>query len=293
MVLDNMIPKFTAEAEMLIDEYVETVNRKIDELGYKMSDERRRDFLLSVKHSMRLSSVKYAKKRRAKVVEERDARKAVGHVSPARIIWHGLQNPKTFLRIEKLKEKHFQIIKKKLSSSTKPRVLDAGCQYGRQLMEYIRYGLKSEFFGVDIDKEAITYGKAEEPLIEFINANIEGTLPFKDNSFDVVVCIGVLHLTKERGFRKTVEEFARVLKPHGLIFFVEGFAKNKLVSGIVQLIWKAIPQIGQFHHKTHLEKTLKQSGFTDITMDKAFSIPLTMTEVYLCTASLTKAGLDS
>lgn len=283
-----MALKFAVEAEKVIGVYVEAVKRKIDELGFEMSDERRRDFLLSVKHSLRLSSIRYAKKRRVKVVEERDAKKAIGHVSPARVIMHGLQNPETFLRVEKLRKKHFQIIKEKLETSAEPRVLDAGCQYGRQLMEYLRYGLKSEFFGVDIDKEAIGYGKAEEPIIEFINADIEGTLPFKTESFDVVICIGVLHLTKEQGFRKTVKEFTRVLKQDGLIFFIEGFAKSKLISSIVQLIWKVIHQIGQFHHKTHLEKILKQNGFTNISMDKAFSIPLTMADVYLCTAFLTK-----
>jgi SAM-dependent methyltransferase len=284
-----MTLRFTAEAEKVIDAYVEAVKSKIDELGFEMSDKRRRDFLLSVKHSMRLSSIRHAKKRRVKVVEERDAKKAIGHVSPARLIRHGLQSPETFLHVETLRKKHFQIIKEKLASSAEPRVLDAGCQYGRQLMEYLRHGLKSEFFGVDIDKEAIGYGKAEEPSIEFINANVEGTLPFKNDSFDAVICIGVLHLTRERGFRKTIGEFARVLKPDGLIFFMEGFAKSRLISGVVQLIWRVIPQVGQFHHKAYLERILRQNGFTNIRMDKAFSIPLTMTDVYLCTGFLTKS----
>lgn len=46
-----------------------------------------------------------------------------------------------------------------LKASESPRILDAECQYGRRSMEYLRHGLKSDFVGVDIDLEAIRYGK--------------------------------------------------------------------------------------------------------------------------------------
>ena len=59
-------------------------------------------------------------------------------------------------------------------------------------------------------------GKSVEPSIDFIRAIIEGSLPFKDDFFDVIICIGVLNFTK-KGANEAVQEFARVLKPNGLL----------------------------------------------------------------------------
>lgn len=75
--------------------------------------------------------------------------------------------------------------------------------------------------------EAIRQEKEVEPSILFVGAYVQGTLPFHNDFFDVVVCIGVLHLTNAD---KTIKEFARVLKPRGLLFMTQAFARNKLLG---------------------------------------------------------------
>ncbi|RLG49591.1 MAG: hypothetical protein DRO00_09820, partial [Thermoproteota archaeon] len=184
---------FSKEAEEAINSYLEKLERKIDELGFEIDEERRKDFILAVNHSLRLFSIRHARKRGSKVVKEKDARASFRFLSPERVIKHGLISPETFLHLEKLRRKHLKVIREKLASTDKPKILDAGCQYGRQLMEFLRRGWRADFFGVDIDIEAITYGRSVEPSISFIGADIQGKLPFRDNVFDAIVCMGVLH----------------------------------------------------------------------------------------------------
>ncbi|MGB9756814.1 MAG: class I SAM-dependent methyltransferase, partial [Candidatus Bathyarchaeales archaeon] len=216
---------FTEEAEKVINAFLEKVNGKIDELGFEMSNERRKDFLLAVYHSLRLSSIRHAKSRRSEIVEEKDAKASFRFLSPKMLIRHGLQNPKIFKHMEKLRAKHFQMVKEKVSSAADVRILDAGCGYGRQLMEFLRRDWKGEFFGVDIDLEAMKYGKSAESSITFIGGDVNGKLPFKDNSFDAIICIGVLHLVRDAN--KTIQEYARILKPNGLLFLTSSFTGNK------------------------------------------------------------------
>lgn len=281
-----MVLSFTKEAEKVISLFLEKLDRKIDELGFEMSDERRKDFLLAVYHSLRLSSIRHAKSRRRKVVEEKDAKASFRFLSPKMLIRHGLQNPKIFKHTEKLRTKHFQMIKEKMNSIADAWILDAGCGYGRQLMEFLRHHWKGEFFGVDIDIEAIKYGKSAEPSITFIGGDIHGKLPFKDNSFDAIFCIGVLHLVRD--VNKTIQEFARTLKPNGLLFVTSALVENKLIGNMAYLIWKVIPRVGRFHHIDDIKKFLNQNGFTKIIVDKVFPMPLKLGNVYCCTSFLNK-----
>ena len=285
---EKCVLPFTQEAELIIDDYLDMISKKINELGFKISEERKRDFLLAVKHSLKLSSIKYAKKKKSEVVREQHVKETVSRVSPSRLIKHALQTPQIFLHVEELRRKHFQIIREKLESSSGSRiVLDAGCEYGRQLMELLRHGWKFEFLGVDIDLEALRYGKSVEPSIDFIRADIEGSLPFKDNSFDVIICIGVLNFTK-KGANEAVQEFARVLKPNGLLFIIQSLTRSKLISIISYLAWKIVPKIGRLYQKTQMEKILRQNKFTHLIVDKAFFLPLTLGDVYFYTALQSK-----
>jgi hypothetical protein len=68
-----------AEAERVIRDFVEAVDKKIDELGFRMNDARRRDVLLSSEHSLRLFSYEQAKKKGSEVVEGIHVRKTVKH----------------------------------------------------------------------------------------------------------------------------------------------------------------------------------------------------------------------
>jgi len=281
--------RFSREAEKLVQAFVKAVNGKIDELGFKIGDSHRKDIIQNIEHFLKFLSIKHAKRRGTRIVEERDVKETLRRISPTRVVRHGLRDPKISSYIEKLKEKYFRIVEQRLVSSEEPRVLDAGCGYGRQLMEYRRWGLDGEFIGVDIDKDAIRYAKSVEPSVRFIGAGIEGTLPFKACTFDAVVCVGVVHETTQHlGIHKAIEDFARVLKPDGLLYLVDAFTRSRITSGIAYFVWKIAPKIGRYSHIDRIKRILEQNRFTRVTMEKAFIAIAPLIDTYSCKAIVKK-----
>jgi SAM-dependent methyltransferase len=106
---------------------------------------------------------------------------------------------------------------------SRPRVLDAGCGAGRNLV----YFLQRQFscFGVDADEDAVdrVRGLAARlapavPAGNFTVANLE-QLPHGDASVDAVICSAVLHFSKDEAhFGRMVTDMWRVLAPGGLLF---------------------------------------------------------------------------
>jgi ubiquinone/menaquinone biosynthesis C-methylase UbiE len=95
------------------------------------------------------------------------------------------------------------------------RLLDIGCGCG-----YLSYTAKSEqidIYGMDISFNALSKGKQNFPFLKVCVANGEN-VPFKDESFDVVFCLGALEhfLQPEIG----IEEIKRVLKKEGFSIMV-------------------------------------------------------------------------
>jgi SAM-dependent methyltransferase len=90
------------------------------------------------------------------------------------------------------------------------RVLDLGCRSGA----FTRHFLEgNEVVGLDVDRAALA--KAAELGIETVVGDVEDTLPFADESFDVVVAGELLeHL---RFPDALVAETRRVLRPGGVL----------------------------------------------------------------------------
>ena len=95
------------------------------------------------------------------------------------------------------------------------RLLEVGCGMGTDLLQFARGG--AQVTGVDLTPRSIEtsrkhlqlYGKAGD----FAITDVE-TLPFADESFDVVYSNGVLHHTPDTA--GAVREIHRVLRPGGL-----------------------------------------------------------------------------
>ncbi len=102
-----------------------------------------------------------------------------------------------------------------LSNKKSGKILDIGCGNCRNLLMFAKK--KFDCYGVDFSKEMIKYAK------EFCNknnikvnlkvANAE-RLPFKDNFFDYILFIAVLHHVNNK--KKALQELKRVLKDNGL-----------------------------------------------------------------------------
>lgn len=117
-------------------------------------------------------------------------------------------------------------------------ILDIGagtCLYEHALLSFSEKRLT--FFALDLSQIALMRGLKNQS-IPFKNKNgtihfFVGTsvyLPFKSQSFDVVLCIHVLQHMNQNDRKKSVEEIYRVLKPNGLVFF-ESFGKNDMRYG--------------------------------------------------------------
>ncbi|MDA7818268.1 class I SAM-dependent methyltransferase [Sulfurimonas sp.] len=105
-------------------------------------------------------------------------------------------------------EKHF-----KLDANSK--VLDVGCAKGFMLfdMKEIIPGITVE--GIDVSSYAIENSKEE--VKEFLKVADVRSLPFEDNSFDVVISINTIHNLEREECGKALQEIERVSRGKSFI----------------------------------------------------------------------------
>ncbi len=102
----------------------------------------------------------------------------------------------------------------------KLRVLDLGCGGGWLTRMLIRMG--HDAVGIDVSRGILTLAsKGGEISGRLIRADAH-SLPFREGTFDAVVCVGALHHTQ---LRKLLPGIARVIKRNGSLVFLE---PNKL-----------------------------------------------------------------
>lgn len=106
-------------------------------------------------------------------------------------------------------EKRYPVILKMIGSHNK--VLDVGC--GTGFLSLLMKNQDNDVYGIDISEVALR--KAELKGIKVKREDVENTLPFDDNIFDIVICSEVIeHLFNPMYL---LEEIRRVLKPDGYI----------------------------------------------------------------------------
>src|SRR5438105_1168925 len=93
---------------------------------------------------------------------------------------------------------------KKLNIPQNAQVLDAGSGYGLVSLFLAKKGM--QVTGVDSDEKRLKVARKINKSINFIKADLY-QLPFKDSSFDLVICLEVLeHL---RDDKKAIKDMAR------------------------------------------------------------------------------------
>ncbi len=105
------------------------------------------------------------------------------------------------------------LLKRYLPKNKSLKILDAGCGPGAALIYLSQFG---EVTGVDISEEALRFAKKRGKVIK----GDVSALPFKDGTFDVVVCLDVLY-HKWVHVRKALSEMKRALRKGGILFIRE------------------------------------------------------------------------
>lgn len=106
------------------------------------------------------------------------------------------------------------LLQKSLPKEKKVRILDAGCGPGAMLPILQRYG---DVIGVDISDEALRYAKKRGKVRKGDITNLD----FKENTFDVVLCMDVLYHMWVKDETQALKEFQRVLKKGGVLLLRE------------------------------------------------------------------------
>lgn len=138
------------------------------------------------------------------------------------------------------------------------RILDVACGTG-ELTVKIAKRVNAEVYGLDISRSAILKAKSlaerENVSPHFVIADAEA-IPFKDESFDKIVCSSSLEHFKND--IKALKEMRRVLKMGGIVVLtvdsvnieLEGLKEHRYAASVVN-----------YYDITKIEKALEMSGF--------------------------------
>lgn len=114
---------------------------------------------------------------------------------------------------------------------------EPGCNIGSQLALLKKSGFKN-FFGMDIQVNAINIGKKIRPYIKFKKGTSDN-LPFNSNHFDIAITNDFLiHLNKEN-LSKTINEIYRVTNKY--VWCFEYYSNKRTMlnyRGNKNLMWK-------------------------------------------------------
>lgn len=140
--------------------------------------------------------------------------------------WH----LKRRFKIEELTKEFSDWILNILNAKQRAKILDVACGKGIFLYCARKRGLVT--YGIDISKNALKIAREINPNSEIIVGNAE-SLPYENNSFDYVTCLGSLEHFPDP--EKGVREISRVLKNNGKVCI---FVPNLFFLGHIYMAWR-------------------------------------------------------
>ena len=144
------------------------------------------------------------------------------------------------------------------------KILDVGCGNGN-LFTLLPDG-KYELYGVDFSENMILEAKHNcKTKASFLVADVEA-LPFKDNSFDIIVCNASFHHYIHPN--KALREMQRVLKDGGILLIGDPYVPS-LVRPMINILIK-FSQKGDHHFYgfKEMKKLFIKNGLSPVYFEK-------------------------
>jgi SAM-dependent methyltransferase len=144
---------------------------------------------------------------------------------------------------QRVLERKIQLNIKYLPQKEFPYGLDAGCGQGWYLKEMLLHSYKMK--AIDYSEKQVEYAKNYCNYNKIYTASIT-ELPFKNNEFDFIYTINVLHhLESKESQKKALDEFYRVLRPGGRLIIHEINVRNPLFRFYMSYIFPLINSIDE------------------------------------------------
>jgi len=147
------------------------------------------------------------------------------------------------------------ICKKYLGDPSEKKALDVGCGIG--LIENQLSGVFGNLQGVDISEQSLRLARETNPKCNFSLYDGD-TLPFPENSFDLVFSSCVLEYLTGAKLNKFLREMVRVLKVGGMMLVIQHNPFNPLTLLVLHRC--EYDSVSNQYRKGRLEKMIRNVG---------------------------------
>ena len=135
------------------------------------------------------------------------------------------------------------------------KVLDIGCAKGFMLHDFKEMSPELTVAGIDISEYAIE--SSIDTVREYLEVGNAKSLPFPDDSFDLVISINTVHNLPEKDCRKALREIERVSRGHSFIT-VDAWRTEKEREQMLKWNLTALT----YMHVAQWEKLFREVGYT-------------------------------
>jgi ubiquinone/menaquinone biosynthesis C-methylase UbiE len=229
------------------------------------------EFLIfDLEHYVRFFSINEAQKRGLSVVDSISVDNAIKHLGkPEKFVKSQFKDAAALNKTQNTMFALFESMKKKIEGNANPKVLDAGCGWGRWIVKLHDYSRKdSEMLGADKDGSPLRYALSLDRLLNVARSDVE-YLPFKSGFFDLILCSAVIHeIKKIAGREKAIGELRRVLKTGGTLYIMDMFSTNVAVSMTLRVLQYATSKVEWLFKEARLRTMLETSNLKIVDVQK-------------------------
>jgi len=196
-----------------------------------------------------------------------------------------LRNPKIYSLIQNI-HRDFELEKKyireNISSSKIKFILDYGCGSG----EFSEIFKDNYYVGIDTNFKLLNFAK-EKHNKDFVL--VSKKLPFKDNSFDLIILVSILHHIGKEEVIELLNNISDLLSSSGILLISEPLSNNKqnYLTKFLMFLEKMCRGV-YFFDKDELRDIL--AGIFKIRNEKVIKFKIHLSQIYVLGKKLNITG---